>query len=92
MDGKEGEEFWRWCEANGYRHVLDQHSYRSLVFGLLSDMCHFIYEGLKCSEKAKVSVAFPIFGNRFRTIFFYLEWILADWPGFLAISQRTQAH
>ena len=84
MEGLEGEEFWYWCEANGYRHVLDQHSYRNLIFGLLSDMCHFLYEGLKCSEKAKLSVAFSNFRKPLQDNLFYLEWILADWPGFLA--------
>jgi hypothetical protein len=34
---------------------------RNLIFGLLSDMCHLLYEGLKCSEKAKLSVAFSNF-------------------------------
>jgi hypothetical protein len=44
MEGLRGEAFWDWCEANGYRHILDQYSYRQLIFGLLSDLCHFVYE------------------------------------------------
>src|SRR5439155_11346788 len=51
IQGLSGEEFWNWCERNGYRHVLDEHAHRNLIFALLSDMCHFIYEGLRCSEK-----------------------------------------
>lgn len=70
-----GEAFWHWCEANGYRHVPDQHSYRNLIFGLLSDLCHFLYEGLKCSEMAKLSVAFANFRKPLQDNFFYLEWI-----------------
>src|SRR5262245_5762714 len=31
MKGLKGEEFWTWCEANGYRHVLDRHSYGNLI-------------------------------------------------------------
>ena len=57
-EGLEGEAFWEWCEQNGFRSILDQFSYRSLIFGLLSDMCHFLYEALQCSEKAKLAVAF----------------------------------
>jgi hypothetical protein len=92
MEGLEGEDFWQWCEANGYRHILDQHSYRNLIFGLLSDMCHFLYEGLKCSEKAKLSVAFSNFRKPLQDNLFYLEWILADWPGFLARFRQGPEH
>ena len=60
MEGLEGVEFWEWCEANGYRRILNTHSYRNLIFGLLSDMCHFVYEGLKCSEKGKLTVALSL--------------------------------
>jgi hypothetical protein len=92
MEGLEGEEFWRWCEANGYRHILDQHSYRNLIFGLLSDMCHFVYEGLKCSEKGKLSVAFSNFRKPFQDNLFYLEWMLADWQDFLARFRQGPEH
>jgi hypothetical protein len=37
MEGLEGVAFWEWCEQNGYRHILDEYSYRNLIFGLLSD-------------------------------------------------------
>src|SRR5262245_18257238 len=74
MEGLGGEAFWLWCEANGYRHILDQYSYRNLIFGLLSDMCHFIFEGLKCSEKGKLSVAFSNFRKPLQDNLFYLEW------------------
>jgi hypothetical protein len=92
MEGIDGEEFWHWCEANGYRHILDQHSYRNLIFGLLSDMCHFIYEGLKCSEKGKLSVAFSNFRKPLQDNLFYLEWILVDWPGFLSRFRQGPEH
>src|SRR2546423_1805599 len=48
MERLQGEEFWHWCAANGYREVLDEYAYRNLIFGLLSDLCHFVYEGPKC--------------------------------------------
>lgn len=92
MEGLAGEDFWRWCEANGYRHVLDEHSHRNLIFGLLSDMCHFLYEGMKCSEKGKLSVAFSNFRKPLQDNLFFLEWILADWPGFLAKFKQGPEH
>lgn len=92
MKGLEGEEFWHWCEQNGYRHVLDKYSHRQLIFGLLSDMCQFVYEGLKCSEKGKLSVAFSNFRKPLQDNLFFLEWILADWPGFLTRFRLGPAH
>jgi hypothetical protein len=83
VNGLEGEALWEWCEANGYREVLDEHSYRSLIFALLADMCQFLYEGLKCSEKGKLAVAFSNFRKPLQDNLYFLEWILADWPGFL---------
>jgi hypothetical protein len=82
--GLKGKALWEWSEQNGYRNALDEHSYRNLVFALLSDMCLFVYEGLKCSEKGKLSVAFSNFRKPLQDNLFYLEWILADWPDFLA--------
>jgi hypothetical protein len=92
MEGLQGEAFWHWCEANGYRQILDQYTYRNLIFGLLSDMCHFIYEGLKCSEKGKLSVAFSNFRKPLQDNRFYLKWMLADWPGFLAKFRQGPEH
>ena len=83
MEARQGVELWEWCEANGYRHVLDEHTYRNLIFGLLSDMCQFVYEGLKCSEKGKLTVALSNFRKPLQDNLFFLEWLLADWPGFL---------
>lgn len=84
MEKLEGEALWEWCEAHGYRDILDEHSYRSLVFALLSDLCQFVYEGLKCSEKGKLAVAFSNFRKPIQDDLCFLEWILADWPDFLA--------
>jgi hypothetical protein len=55
-------------------------------------MCHFLYEGLKCSEKAKLSVAFSNFRKPLQDNLFYLEWLLADWPDFLARFRRGPEH
>jgi hypothetical protein len=82
--GLSGKALWEWSVQNGYRSALDEHSYRNLIFALLSDLCHFVYEGLKCSANGKLSVAFSNFRKPLQDNLFYLEWILADWPDFLA--------
>lgn len=84
----EGEELWRWCEENGHRADLEKATYRNLVFGLLSDMCQFLYEGLKCSEKGKLSVAYSLLRKPLQDHLYYLERILADWPSFFARFQQ----
>ena len=88
MNSLKGDALWRWFEANGYRDLMDKYAYRSLIFALVSDMCQFVYEGLNCSAKGKLSVAFAILRKPLQDNLFYLEWILADWPDFLARFQK----
>ena len=87
-----GDDFWQWCEDNDYREILDEHSHRNLIFGLLSDMCHFVHEGLQCSAKGKLAVAYALLRKPLQDNLFYLEWILADWPGFLENFRRGPTH
>lgn len=92
MEAIEGEELWRWLQTNGYEHVCEEHSHRELIFALLADMCQFIYEGLKCSEKGKLSVAFSNFRKPIQDNLYYLEWILADWSGFFEAFRKGPCH
>ena len=44
------EEFWEWLS----QHHKDSHYiifYKQIFLALLSDFCHFVYEGLKCLRK-----------------------------------------
>lgn len=88
----DGEDAWRWLAENGYQHVLDDYTYRELAFALLADMCHYIYEGLRCSEKGKLSVAYSNFRKPIQDNLYYLEWMLGDWPGFLASFRQGPQH
>ena len=92
LKGLKGEELWKWCRENGYEHVNTNYAFRHLVFGLVSDMCHFIYEGLQCSRKGKLSVAFSDFRKPLQDNLFYLEWILADWDDFLVRFRSGPEH
>jgi hypothetical protein len=92
IKGLEPLAFWEWCEANSHRNILDEYSYRMLIFGLLTDFCQFVYEGLKCSEKAKLTVAFSDLRKPLQDNLFYLEWLLADRVGFLECFRKGPEH
>ncbi|EMJ90555.1 hypothetical protein [Leptospira alstonii] len=54
--------------------LITKLSYHSL----LSDMLHFIYESLKCSEKGKLTVAYAILRKPFKESLFYLEMLATN--------------
>lgn len=72
------EEQTRWLLANGYEEQLKEIALRRLFSTVLSDLCHFVYEGLQCSAKEKLSVAFSLFRKPFKDNLLLLEWLLAD--------------
>ena len=74
---------WEWMFANGYSELIDEHAYRHLVIALLSDLCHFVYVALRCSETGKLAVAYASLRKTFRDNLLYMEWMLADRPDFM---------
>lgn len=74
------EDTWEWLEGNGHESVLDEIVRRNVIGGLVTDMCHYLYEGLRCSEKGKLTVAYSLLRKHLKENLFYLEWLLAD-PG-----------
>jgi hypothetical protein len=92
MIGLEGEALWDWHVANGYGDVVDEFSYRQLIVYLTADFCHFIYEGLRCSEKGKLTVAFSNFRKPLQDNLFLLEWLLADRQSFLTKFRTSPGH
>lgn len=78
-----GEDLLDWLRATGRSADADVFLKKQLIAALLSDYLHFVYEGLKCSEKKMLSVAFALFRKPFRENLKYMEWLLADEPGFL---------
>src|SRR4030066_670144 len=74
----QGEEFWFWLRANGYTNILRELSQKQVFIATLSDFCHYIYTSLKCSKKAKISVAYELIRKPFKENLLFLEWLLAD--------------
>lgn len=72
-----------WLENKGYSEVLGEVLLKAIFPALLSDFCHFVYEALSCSRKAKLTVAYALLRKPFRESLHYMEWILADPEGLL---------
>lgn len=76
------EELWSWLAQNdkvAHYEVI----YKHIFVALLSDFCHFVYEGLKCSEKGKLTVSYALFRKPFKDNLLILEWLLADPSDFM---------
>jgi hypothetical protein len=67
-----------WLEEKGYSDVLGEALLKAVFPALLSDFCHFIYEALSCSRKAKLTVAYALLRKPLKENLHYLEWLLAD--------------
>jgi hypothetical protein len=75
-----GEEVVDWLEGSDKKADLYFFYYKQIVAALLSDMLHFVYEALRCSEKGKLTVTYALLRKPLKENLFYLEWLLAD-PG-----------
>jgi len=66
------------------KHMLLSH----LILALTSDMLHFIFEGLRCLERRKFSVAFSLLRKPFKENMLFLAWLLGDPEDFLNRFER----
>jgi len=73
-----GEELVGWIENSDKKADLYVFYYKQIVSALLSDMLHFVYEALRCSEKGKLTVTYALLRKPLKENLFYLEWLLAD--------------
>jgi len=78
IEGKNGEELITWMRNKGYQNEIFSLYLRQIYVALLSDYCHFIYEALDCSIKAKLTVSYALMRKPFKDNLFYLEWLLAN--------------
>jgi len=85
IEGLSSEAFLDWLTSRGHEDVVEQVLFRQSVVALLSDFCHFVFEGLSCSRKGKLTVAYALLRKPLKDNLFYLEWILADLPDFLKV-------
>jgi DNA-directed RNA polymerase subunit RPC12/RpoP len=83
MNGKSGEDLFRWLQQNGYNDIADSLVVKRVFVALLSDFCHFVYEALQNSKKAKLTVAYALLRKPFKDNLLYFEWLLADPKNFL---------
>lgn len=72
-----------WLEEKGYSQELGEVVLKTMFPALLSDFCHFVFEALSCSRKAKLTVAYALLRKPLRENLHYLEWMLADPEGLL---------
>jgi hypothetical protein len=91
------EQVWSWLEDNGYDDVIQEVAYKMVSLAVLSDFCHFVFEALSCSRKAKLTVAYALLRKPFKENLFYFEWMLVDPVGFLEAfllhgPQRLELH
>ncbi|EGF88390.1 hypothetical protein HMPREF0433_00638 [Gemella sanguinis M325] len=49
---------------------------RHILFSILSDMCHYLYESFSCIERGKVTVAYTLARKPLQDNLFYLCWLL----------------
>jgi hypothetical protein len=77
------EDIWNWLKSNGYDDVIKDLIIKQVFFGVLSDMCHFIYEALTCSEKGKLTVTYALLRKPMKDNLLILEWLLSDPDDFL---------
>lgn len=78
-----GKEFVEWLKTNDRHFEVLYLFYKQLTVALLSDFLHFVYEGLRCSSKAKLAVSYSLLRKPFKENLFYFEWLLADPADFL---------
>ncbi len=87
-----GEELWQWLEDNDHIWVLDEMVYRQTLAAVLSDLCHFVFEALCCSQKAKLTVTYALLRKPFRENLLILEWLLGDPEGFCTTFRGSSPH
>lgn len=84
MEGKTGEDLCRWMEENGYKEEMYAVYYKQVIVALLTDMCHFLYEALTCSERGKLTVVYALLRKPLSENLFLFEWLLTDRDDFMA--------
>ncbi|TCZ75380.1 hypothetical protein E0485_17390 [Paenibacillus albiflavus] len=84
IDSLEGENLWCWLENNNYDEVIFDMMIKQVYFAVLTDLCHFIYESLTCSERGKLTVAYALLRKPLKDNLLLLEWILSDANDFIS--------
>ncbi len=78
LESHENPDIFEWLEKNEEWAKLGEVLLKQVFPALLSDFCHFIYEALSCSRKAKLTVSCALLRKPLHENLLYLEWLLAD--------------
>lgn len=72
-----------WLERKGYEKEAAQIIKNNVVFAIISDVCHFIFQALDSAKRMKLTVAFALIRKPFLENLLILEQILVDQDSFL---------
>lgn len=72
-----------WLRGTGNEDDANTVIERTVVHGILPDMCQFIFESLECAAKGKLGVALALLRKPCRDHLFALEWILSERDSFV---------
>lgn len=75
VDG--GLHVWDWLEQEGQGELLAEVTFKSIFPALLSDLCQFVFEGLSCSSRGKLTVSYGLLRKPLLENLYYLEWLAA---------------
>lgn len=87
-----GEELWQWLEDSDHGWVLDEMVYRQTLAAVLSDLLHFVFEALCCSQKSKLTVTYALLRKPLRENLLILEWLLGDPKAFCTTFRNSSPH
>jgi len=77
------DELYEWLVKNGYQDELDIYTSRHLFLGLLSEICHFLYQSLASCKDMKITVALSLLRKPFLECLIILEQLLVNEKEFL---------
>ncbi len=72
-----------WLINNGKQAIADEIVSKHLTAGVISDVCHFIFQSLHSAKKIKMSVAFTLLRKPFLENLIVIEQLLSDEHTFL---------
>lgn len=72
-----------WLISNGYHTEADEIVSKHLIFAIISDICHYIYQALDSSKNIKLTVAFTLLRKPFLENLLIIEQLLSDESDFL---------
>ena len=72
-----------WLIEKGYKKEVDEIISKNLILGIISDICHFIYQALDSTKNMKLTVAFTLIRKPFLENLLIIEQLLTNEEEFL---------